>query len=178
MDQPIYIRPASESDATELLDIYRPFVESTAASFEFETPSVAEFAARITKSVADWQWLVAEQDERCIGYAYGTSHRARAAYQWSVEVSAYVHPGHLRRGVGRMLYTQLFEDLARRGYRNAYAGIALPNDASIALHRGVGFEYIGTFKSVGRKFDRWHDVAWYQRPLPDLGATNGGGEDD
>ena len=177
MDQPIYIRPASESDAAELLDIYRPFVESTAASFEIETPSVAEFAERITKSVADWQWLVAEQDERCIGYAYGTSHRARAAYKGSVEVSAYVHPGHLRRGVGRMLYTQLFEDLARRGYRNAYAGIALPNDASIALHKGVGFEYVGTFKSVGRKFDRWHDVAWYQRPLPDPAATNGSEED-
>ena len=168
MDQPIYIRPASESDATELLDIYRPFVESTAVSFEFEPPSVAEFAQRIAKSIADWQWLVAEQDERCVGYAYGSPHRERAAYRWSVEVSAYVHPGHLRRGVGRMLYEQLFDDLALRGYRNAYAGIALPNEASIALHRRTGFECIGVFKAVGRKFDRWHDVAWYQRMLPDV----------
>ena len=170
MDQPIYIRPASESDAAELLDIYRPFVESTAVSFEFEPPTVTEFAGRIAKSIADWQWLVAEQDERCIGYAYGSAHRERAAYRWSVEVTAYVHPGHLRRGVGRMLYTQLFDDLALRGYRNAYAGIALPNEASIALHRRAGFEFIGVFKAVGRKFDRWHDVAWYQRALPNVSA--------
>jgi len=177
MDQPIYIRPASESDAAELLDIYRPFVESTAVSFEFEPPSVAEFARRIAKSIADWQWLVAEQDDRCIGYACGSSHRERAGYRWSVEVSAYVHPGHLRRGLGRALYTQLFDDLGRRGYRNAYAGIALPNDASVALHRRTGFEFIGVFKAVGRKFDRWHDVAWYQRALPIAGAgTDGEGE--
>ena len=166
MDASILIRPATEADAPDLLDIYRPFVESTAVSFEYVPPSVDEFARRIAKSLADWQWLVAEHDGRCVGYAYGGSHRERAGYRWSVEVSAYVHPGHLRRGLGRALYTRLFDDLARRGYRNAYAGIALPNDASVALHRRLGFEYIGVFKAVGRKFDRWHDVAWYQRPLP------------
>jgi phosphinothricin acetyltransferase len=177
MDASIILRPATESDASDLLEIYRPFVEATAVSFEFVPPTVDEFARRIAKSLADWQWLVAEQDERCIGYAYGTSHRARAGYRWSVEVSAYVHPGHLRRGVGRALYTQLFADLARRGYRNAYAGIALPNDASVALHRRLGFEFIGVFKAVGRKFDRWHDVAWYQRALPSVGTGDArGGE--
>jgi len=80
----------------------------------------------------------------------------------------------MRRGLGRALYAQLFDDLARRGYRNAYAGIALPNDASVALHRRMGFEFIGVFKAVGRKFDRWHDEAWYQRALPIVGTGDAG----
>ncbi len=160
-----HIRPATEADAPALLDIYRPFVESSAVSFETDVPTLEAFAVRIAKAVAAWQWLVAMRDDRCIGYAYGSTYRERAAYRWSVEVSAYVHPDRHRQGVGRALYLKLFEDLAHRGYCNAYAGIALPNDASIALHRSVGFEPIGTFKAVGRKFGRWHDVAWFQRVL-------------
>lgn len=84
-----------------------------------------------------------------------------------VEVSAYVHPAHHRQGVGRALYLRLFEDLTCQGFCNAYAGVALPNDGSIALHRSVGFESIGVFKAVGRKFGKWHDVAWFQRVLRD-----------
>ena len=164
----ILIRSATEADAPALLPIYLPFVEATAVSFETIAPTVEEFAARIAKAVAGWQWLVAERDGRCIGYAYGSSHRERTGYRWSVEVSAYVHPGYHRLGVGSALYRKLFDELGRKGFCNAYAGIALPNDGSIALHRSVGFESIGTFKAVGRKFGKWHDVAWFQRPLRDL----------
>ena len=176
MVEPLLIRPAAESDAPSLLTIYRPSVEATAASFEIVLPTAEEFAARINKALVGWQWLVAERNGQCAGYAYGSSHRERRAYRWSVEVSAYVHPDHQRQGIGRALYLQLLPELARRGFCNAYAGITLPNEGSIALHCSVGFQLIGTFKAVGRKFGKWHDVAWYQRTLrdspPDSELTN------
>jgi len=159
------IRSATVADAASLLAIYRPFVESTAVSFETVAPAVDEFAARVAKALAGWQWLLAESAGECIGYAYGSAHRERRAYRWSVEVSAYVHPGHHRQGVGRTLYERLLEDLTRKGFCNAYAGITMPNEGSIALHRSLGFESIGVFKAVGRKFGKWHDVAWFQRAL-------------
>jgi phosphinothricin acetyltransferase len=161
------IRAATAADAAQLLAIYRPVVESTAISFELTPPSVEEFAARIEKVLKGWQWLVAEERGRCVGYAYGSVHRERAAYHWSTEVTAYVHPAHHRKGIGSALYRQLFAELAQKGYCNAFAGIALPNDASVALHRCVGFEPIGVFRNIGWKFGRWHDVAWYQRKLRD-----------
>ncbi len=162
---PIRIRSATVADAPVLLSIYGPLVETSAISFETVVPTTEEFARRIEKAVTGWGWLVAELNGHCIGYACGSGHRERAAYRWSVEVSAYVDPDHHRRGVGRALYIELFKKLTERGFCNAYAGIALPNDASIALHRGVGFESIGIFKAVGRKFGRWHDVAWFQLNL-------------
>src|SRR4051812_2570897 len=121
------VRPASENDAPALLEIYAPVVETTAISFETVVPSVDEFAGRIAHSLADWQWLIAEQSGRCAGYAYGSFLRKRAAYRWSVEVSAYVHPDFQRQGIGRTLYLRLFDDLAEKGYCNAFAGITLPN---------------------------------------------------
>lgn len=167
MAESLRIRQATEADAPALLAIYRPFVEDTAVSFEMVAPTVEEFAARIEKSLAGWQWLVAEREDQIVGYAYGSSHRARPAYRWSVEVSAYVHPSQHRQGVGRALYLRLFEELAQKGFCNAYAGTTLPNDGSVGLHRSLGFEAIGVFKSVGRKFGKWHDVAWFQRILRD-----------
>lgn len=161
------IRDATAADAAALLAIYRPFVESTVVSFEIEAPAVEEVAARIEKALAGWAWVVAELNGRCIGYAYGSEHRARAAYRWSAEVSAYVDPAHQRQGVARMLYTELIERLRARGYCQAFAGVTLPNDASIGFHRSAGFETIGVFRSVGRKFGGWHDVAWLQRTLRD-----------
>src|SRR5258708_8897520 len=101
MPDPPTLRPGVEADAAALLAIYRPFVESTAVSFETVVPTVEEFATRIAKALTGWQWLVAEQGGPCIGYAYGSSHRQRHAYRWSVEVSSYLHPKHHRRGVRR-----------------------------------------------------------------------------
>ena len=162
------IRSATEADAPALLAIYRPFVENTIISFETQTPTIDEFGARIAKALSGWAWLVAEEEGRCIGYAYGSMHRERAAYRWSVETSAYVLPQHHRRGIARTLYSQLIQALKLKGYCNAYAGVTLPNDASIAFHRSVGFEPIGVFRSVGRKFGAWHDVAWLQRAIRDV----------
>lgn len=161
------VRDARVDDAAALVEIYRPFVTDTAVSFEAQVPSVAEFAERIGKALAGWAFLVAEQAGRPVGYAYGTSHRARHAYRWSVETSVYLAPGHRGQGLGKRLYIRLLDDLAARGYCNAYGGIALPNEASIALHRSVGFVALGVFPRVGWKFGVWHDVSWWHRPLRD-----------
>jgi L-amino acid N-acyltransferase YncA len=159
------IRPAREEDAAQLLDIYAPYVERTAVSFELERPGVDEFAARVRKVLGGWQWLVAEIDGSLAGYAYGSTHRERPAYRWSVEVTAYVRADVRRQGVGTSLYSKLFGDLSAMGYFNAVAGVTLPNDASVGLHTAMGFEPIGIFRAVGWKFGRWHDVAWFQRRL-------------
>jgi phosphinothricin acetyltransferase len=139
----------------------------TAISFELVPPTVEEFSARIDKSLIGWQWLIAELEGLCVGYAYGSSHRERAAYRWGVEVSAYVRPNHQRKGIGRLLYSRLLGDLTQKGFCNAYAGITLPNYPSVALHRCLGFQLVGTFERVGRKFGKWHDVAWFQCRLGD-----------
>lgn len=164
MTDDVRIRPAVEADAPALLAIYRPFVEETAVSFETAVPTPAEFAARITKTRARWLWLVAETDGQCLGYAYGSTHRERPAYRWAVEVSAYVAPDCRRRGVGSALYRALLPGLAEQDIE-AFAGIALPNEPSIALHRRHGFTSIGVFERIGWKLGRWHDVAWMQRRL-------------
>lgn len=161
----VRIRAATAADVAAMLEIYRPFVETTAVSFELEAPTLEEFAARVAKAVSGWAWLVAERDGCCVGYAYGSLHRERPAYRWSTEVSAYVHSDHRRQGIGRALYLELFEQLAAKGYCNAFAGVTLPNEASVALHRRVGFEPIGVFRRAGWKLDRWHDVRWFQRRL-------------
>jgi len=169
------IRPATTADAACLLEIYRPYVEGTAVSFETETPSVQAFAARIDKALNGWAWLVAEQDGQCVGYAYGSLHRERAAYRWSVETSAYVRAGWHGRGLGQALYRALFNELAERGYCNALAVVVLPNPASLALHRSVGFEEVGVIKRGGHKFKRWHDVMWLQRVLRSSPPEDDGG---
>ncbi len=161
----VAIRSATPDDAEPLLAIYRPYVTGTAISFELEPPAVEEFRGRIERALAEWAWLVAERDGQPIGYAYATPHRARGAYRWSVEPSVYVDGGSHRRGIGTRLYEALLPLLARKGYCHAYAGITLPNDASLALHRRLGFQAVGVFRSVGRKFGAWHDVSWWHLPL-------------
>lgn len=164
-DPAIAIHRARTADAAQMAAIYRPFVEQTAVSFEVVVPDAAEFARRIEAIVATHEWLVAAQGDAVIGYAYGCKHRAREAYRYSAEVSAYVADGYRGRGVARQLYERLFERLAARGYCNVLAGIALPNDASIAFHASLGFSLVGTYRGVGFKHGRWHDVSWYERRL-------------
>lgn len=159
------IRSATPEDAAALRAIYAPYVTQSAVSFEVEVPTVAAFAARIEKALERFTWLVAESEEGSLGYAYGAAHRERAAYRWSVETSVYLDAPHHRKGVGKRLYAVLLDELTRQGYGTALAGVTLPNPASVGLHLHMGFEVVGTFARVGRKFGQWHDVMWLQRPL-------------
>jgi L-amino acid N-acyltransferase YncA len=162
----LLLRDATVADAKALLAIYTPFVTDTAVSFETEVPPLDTFAARIDKALAQWAWLVAvDASGACLGYAYGSAHRERAAYRYCTEVSAYIAPGQRGRGLGRQLYGALFDRLAARGFCTALAGVVQPNAASMALHRAMGFSIVGTYQRAGWKFGAWHDITWLQRPL-------------
>lgn len=165
MPTTVLIREARLNDAAVLRDVYAPFVERTAVTFETEIPSVDEFAERIAKAQTNWSWLVAETPIGIAGYAYGTRWRDRPAYGKTVETSTYLDARYHRQGIGYALYRALLGDLQGKGYHTAVAGIALPNDGSVALHRKLSFEPVGVFRAVGWKFGAWHDVAWWQRRL-------------
>jgi L-amino acid N-acyltransferase YncA len=159
------LRPARPTDAAGIRAIYGPIVAETAISFELDVPSVDEMARRITDLQNGYPWLVAEEGGEVAGYAYGSAHRTRAAYGWSTDVSVYVHPRAHRRGVGRALYAALLDLLRCQRYEQAFAGIALPNPASVGLHEAMGFTPVGIYRDVGWKLGRWHDVGWWQRRL-------------
>ena len=159
------VRSASDSDAAACAAIYAPYVTDSAVSFELEPPPALEMAARIAAATRTHAWLVLEDGGRVVGYAYGGPFKSRAAYRWACEVSVYVERGRRRTGAGRMLYGALLPRLADRGFRVAVAGMTLPNEASVALHRTIGFEPVGTYRHIGFKHGRWHDVAWMQLEL-------------
>ena len=161
------VRDATAADAEACRAIYAPYVRDTVISFESEPPTEAEMAARIAAANATHAWLVLEDDGEVVGYAYGGPFAPRAAYQWACEVSVYVEIDRHRTGAGRALYEALLTRLAERGFHMAVAGMALPNDASVALHRALGFEPVGTWRRIGFKHGAWHDVAWTQRQLAD-----------
>jgi L-amino acid N-acyltransferase YncA len=167
------VRPASGQDAAACLAIYRPYVETTAISWEIDIPSVGEMAARIGGLRATHEWLVLERDEQIIGFAYGQPLKRLAAFQWSAETGIYVDVDHHRAGGGRELYTQLLRGLAERGYRQVFAGITQPNEASNGFHRSFGFQDAGLYRRVAWKHDSWHDVAWMQLDLLDYGGRDG-----
>lgn len=159
------IRFATPADAADLATIYAPAVRDRATSFELEPPDAMEMARRVAHTMRRTPWLVCEEAGRVIGYAYAGTFRERPAYQWSVEVSAYVHEDYHRCGVGRGLYTALFMLLVRQGFHTVYAGVTLPNQASVALHEAMGFTLLGTFHRAGYKHGHWHDVAWFEQFL-------------
>jgi L-amino acid N-acyltransferase YncA len=170
------VRTATAADAEACAAIYAPYVTDTAITFETVPPPADEMAERIIEATRTHAWLVADDDGRIVGYAYGGPFRSRAAYRWSCEVSVYLEVGRRRTGAGRALYEDLLKRLAERGFQTAVAGMTLPNDASIGLHRAMGFEPVGTYRRIGWKHGAWHDVAWVQRPLAD-GADLPAGQD-
>lgn len=160
------VRTATSADAKAIADIYAPIVRETCISFELEPPSAEEMRTRIESTLQRLPWLVAVDGADDVkGYVYASRHRERAAYQWSVDVTAYVHTEARGRGVGKTLYQALFAELTALGYCQAFAGIALPNAASIALHESMGFEPLGVYKHVGFKLGAWRDVGWWQKAL-------------
>jgi L-amino acid N-acyltransferase YncA len=159
------IRMAHPGDAPAIQEIYAPYCTDTPISFENEPPSVDQIRERMAKVQAQLPWLVAEEFGSVAGYAYASLHRERAAYRWSVDAAIYVGRARHRRGLGRALYTPLFEIVRRQGYAQAFAGITLPNAASVGLHEAMGFAPVGVFRAVGYKLGAWHDVGWWQLAL-------------
>jgi len=165
----MHIRMATPADAEGITAIYAPIVAHTGISFELAPPTVEDMRGRIVKTLQELPWFVSEDAHGLVaGYAYASRHRDRPAYQWSVDVSAYVREDTRGAGVGKGLYAVLLKELVRRGYFQAFAGIALPNAASVALHESVGFEPVGIYRKVGFKLGAWRDVGWWQRPLQEL----------
>lgn len=165
------IRVATPRDAEAVVDIYAPIVRETAISFEIDPPSVSEMQQRMEETLLQWPWLVCERQGEVLGYVYATRHRARAAYQWSVDVSVYIRDGMRRTGIGRALYTSLFKLLVLQRFHNCYAGITLPNPGSVGLHEALGFQPVGVYRRVGYKMAAWHDVGWWQLALSTAKAS-------
>ena len=159
------LRLATPDDAAVIQEIYAPYVLDSATSFETEIPSATELAERISATLDFYPWLVCEDEGVVVGYAYASAHRARAAYCWAVDVSVYIAASHQRRGLGRILYTALFERLIQQGFFVAIAGITLPNPGSVGLHESLGFTHVGTYHNIGFKAGAWQDVGWWEKSL-------------
>jgi phosphinothricin acetyltransferase len=159
------VRPATGADGRELAAIYAPVVEGTHVSFETEPPTAEGMTRRVRETADRLPWLVCEQEGGVAGYAYASPHSDRPSYRWSVDVSVYVDERHRRKGVARGLYESLLAVLRLQGFRNAYAVIALPNEASVRLHEAFGFECVGVYRRVGYKLGEWRDVGHWELSL-------------
>lgn len=166
MGDAVVIRAASLADAAAIAAVYAPYVVDGVASFETEPPAAAEIERRM-QSDPRLPWFVAEVDGVVAGYCYSSLHRSRAAYRWSADCSVYLTETARGRGVGRALYAVLFDELRALGYVSVFAGIALPNAASVGLHESIGFSLVGVYRHVGFKRGAWHDVGWWQLVLRD-----------
>lgn len=161
----IKLRPATGADAQAILAIYAPYVRETAITFEYETPTIAQFRARIEQTIGAYPYLVAEGQSGIVGYALAGPFRERAAYAWCAETTVYVAPSVHRTGVGRILYETLLDILTRQGVKNAYACITWPNEASIAFHQALGFKPVARLSRCGYKLDQWWDSVWMEKFL-------------
>lgn len=168
----ITLRAAAEKDAGALLEIYRPYVENTAISFEYDVPGVEEFRRRIGQTLKKYPYLLAQRGEEILGYAYAGPFHPRAAYGWAAEASIYVKPGARGQGVGRLLYDALERALTLQGILNLEACISVPdkddeflNHSSQRFHERMGFRLVGKFEKCGYKFGRWYDMIWMEKLL-------------
>ena len=159
------VRIATEADADAIAAIYAHYVLETPISFEETPPTSGEIARRLCSTLETYPFLVFAERGQVLGYAYGSAHRTKPAYRWSVETTVYVARDAHRRGIGRKLYADLLDQLARQGFHSAFAGIVPPNEKSVGLHEALGFSYLGTFREIGFKHGKWHDLGWWRRAL-------------
>ena len=168
----IVLRSATPADAPVLLSIYGPYVEHTAITFEYDTPSVEEFADRIARVQTRFPYLIAQSGDEVVGYAYAAAFHARKAYSWCVEVTVYVREECKGQGIGKLLYSKLEEILQAQGVLNLYACIAMPQVEdehlprdSYTFHSHMGYRLVGTFDRCGYKFGRWYDMIWMEKRI-------------
>ncbi|MBA2308425.1 MAG: N-acetyltransferase [Pseudonocardiales bacterium] len=160
----VIVRTAGPADATGIAAVYAPVVEQTVISFEETAPDADELARRMLARPR-LPWLVGELRGRVVGFAYASQHRQRAAYRWSADCSIYLDAGARGKGLGRALYERLFAEVRELGYVSLFAGVALPNEASVGLHEALGFTPVGVYRQVGHKQGAWIDVGWWQLSL-------------
>lgn len=165
------IRTVQESDASAIAEIYRPYVERTSISFEYDAPSPDEMLQRIRTITTEYPWLVCLDNNTMVGYAYAGTHRHRTAYQWSVESAIYFRQEFHNKGLASILYKTLFSLLKNQGLNTVLAGITIPNDKSVNFHKKMGFTHLGTYKNIGFKFGKWHDTQWFELPLNNYNTT-------
>lgn len=166
----IIIKIADEKDAAELLEIYRPYVEKTAVTFEYDVPDVKEFSRRIKNIKQKYPYIKAVSDGKIVGYAYASVFKDRSAYDWSVETSVYVKEDCKKYGIGSLLYEKLEEILSLQGFLNVNACIAytekqdenLTND-SVYFHKKLGYSLVGEFHKCGYKFGKWYEMVWMEK---------------
>jgi len=157
------IRHASVADAQQIAAIYNYYIKNTTITFEEIEVTAEEMGRRIENvDAAGLPWYVMEHDSQIIGYAYATKWRERSAYRFSVESTIYLKQGHTGKGFAQALYSELLDDLREKGVHVVIGGIALANVPSVSLHEKTGFQNVAQFREVGKKFDRWVDVGYWQ----------------
>ena len=159
------IRLAVVQDVPRILEIYAPYIEHTAISFEYTVPSLEAFTQRFLGITAHFPWLVWEENGEILGYAYGSRPFERAAYQWNAEASIYLCPEAKGKGIGKKLYAELEKRLQQQGYKKVYAIITTANSDSVAFHRAVGYRHTATFENCGYKFGNWYGTIWMEKDL-------------
>lgn len=165
------IRAAMASDIPAMLEIYRPFVEKTAVSFEYTLPTCAQFARRMEEH-GDFPWLVWEENNTVFGYAYAGRAFERAAYSWCAEISCYLDASARGRGIGRALYEVIEARLREQGYWKVFAVVTSANAASVAFHEALGYRKTAVFPAVGFKLGQWYDVIWLEKVLQAYGSPD------
>ena len=169
---PALLRIATLADAEQALEVYRPYVEHTAISFEWQVPSLEEFRGRMQRTLEKYPYLVAAQGSEILGYAYLSPFVGRAAYLWSAETTIYLREDQKKQGLGKQLY-QALEDIAKKqNLTNLYACIGWPeqedpylNRNSVQFHRHMGYRLVGEFQKCGYKFGRWYNMVWMEKIL-------------
>jgi phosphinothricin acetyltransferase len=156
------LRNATTDDAAQICEIYNHYVLQTPITFEEKPVTPDDMVHRMRETMESLPWLVWEEEVRLLGFCYASKWKGRCAYRYSAESTVYLHPASVAHGIGSQLYDALLTDLRGRQIHTVIGGIALPNEASVALHERFGFEKIAHFKEVGRKFDEWIDVGYWQ----------------
>ncbi len=162
------VRKAEPRDLNRLVEIYNHYVSETHVTFDTEPFAVGARTQWFTQfsDSGPYRLLVAEMDEELVGYASSTRYKSRPAYGTSVETTIYMDPEHLGKGFGRPLYEELLQRLQKeKSVHRAYAGVALPNPGSVALHEGLGFVRVGSYHEVGFKFGKYWDVDWFEKDM-------------
>ncbi|MCW3124362.1 MAG: phosphinothricin acetyltransferase [Bacteroidetes bacterium] len=161
----VHIRLITEADYPQVLAVYAPYALHTAITFEYDVPSLDEFSQRLRTISHLYPILVCEVEGTVAAYCYGSMHRFKTAYQWSVESTIYISEAYQNKGLGSILYSCLFDILRLQGFINVYAGVSVPRGQSDKFHHRFGFKELCVFEKIGYKHDQWHDLKWFEYGL-------------